>query len=541
LDVVREGGAPHAVTQAGEWRYADFVLDRQRKRLLAVREQHAQASVVNTLVAIDIDSGEQIVLAQGCDFYASPRLSPDGRQLAWISWNHPAMPWDGTELWLADVGADGRPENPRRIAGGTTEAVIQPAWSPDGRLYFVSDRTGWWNLYRCDGEKVTAVYPLQAEFGRPHWLFGVAMYGFASAGEIICTYIQNGTSYLARVDLAQQTLTRLPIAHTDIQDMQVGAGFIVIVAGSPTTPLEVVRIDLNTLACRVLASGIARLPEAGYLSIPESISYPSTGGRTAHAFFYWPSNRDCVGPPGEQPPLIVNVHGGPTSMATSTLKLGIQYWTSRGFAVLDVNYGGSSGFGRDYRDALKLEWGVVDVDDCVHGARYLVERGLVNRERLIIRGGSAGGFTTLCALAFHEVFKAGASYYGVSDLKALDDDSHKFESQYNASLTGPYPECEQTYLQRSPVHHAAKLGHPVIFFQGLDDKVVPPSQSEIMVEALRARGIPVAYIAFEGEGHGFRKAENIERSLEAELYFYGRVFGLALAEAIEPVAIANLQ
>ena len=353
-------------------------------------------------------------------------------------------------------------------------------------VWLVSDRTGWWNLYRYEAGQTEAIYPMQAEFGRPLWQFGVAMYGFSTATEIICTYIENGTHSLARIDLAEGKLTRLPTPHTDIRDMDVGDGFIVIIAGSPTTPAEVVRIDLRTLASRVLASGIAKLPQAAYLSIPGSLSYPTSGGRTAHAFFYWPTNRDFIGPPGEQPPLIVNVHGGPTSMANSTLHLGIQYWTSRGFALLDVNYGGSSGFGRDYRDALKRQWGVVDVDDCVNGARYLVERRLVNRHRLIIHGGSAGGYTTLCALAFHDVFKAGASYYGVSDLKALDDDSHKFESQYNVTLSGPYPECEQVYQERSPLQQTAQISHPVIFLQGLDDKVVPPSQSEVMVEALKA-------------------------------------------------------
>lgn len=540
LYAMREGETPRPITHASELRYADFVVDKQRNRLIAVREDHGQPGVVNSLAAIDLDTARQTVLAEGRDFYAAPRLSPDGNRLAWLAWDQPAMPWDGAELWLADVGADGRLVNPRRIAGGGIEAVFQPAWSPDGRLHYVSDRTGWWNLYRYSDEGSEPLCPVQAEFGRPHWQFGISTYGFVSATEIICTYIENGVSHLARLDVPARRLTRIITPHTDIQDLQVGEGFIVIVAGSPTTALEIVRIDLSTQTSRVLASGIARPPEAGYLSIPESLSYPTSGGRTAHAFFYWPVNRTCVGPPGEQPPLIVNVHGGPTSMATSTLKLGIQYWTSRGFAVLDVNYGGSTGFGRAYRNALNGQWGIVDVEDCVNGARYLIERRLVSPERLIIRGGSAGGFTALCSLAFHDVFRAAASYYGVSDLRALDDDSHKFESRYNTSLIGPYPECEQIYRERSPIHHAAKLAHPTIFFQGLDDKIVPPPQSEIMVEALRTRGIPVAYIGFEGEGHGFRKAENIQRTLEAELYFHSRVFGFALPETVEPVAIANL-
>jgi dipeptidyl aminopeptidase/acylaminoacyl peptidase len=327
--------------------------------------------------------------------------------------------------------------------------------------------------------------------------------------------------------------------HTDIQELHAAAGTLLAIGGSPSTPLEVARIDAAGGVVEVLARAIDALPAAGYLSAPASIRYPS-GGRSVQAFHYAPANRDCRAPDGERPPLIVISHGGPTSMATSTLKLSIQFWISRGFAVLDVNYGGSSGFGRAYQDALKGQWGIVDVEDCVNGARWLAERGLADPQRLIIRGGSAGGFTTLCALANHDVFRAGASHYGVSDLKALDADSHKFESHYNNYLIAPSPQCEQLYLERSPVHHPERLRRPMIFFQGLDDKVVPPAQSEVMVEALRKRGVPVAYLTFEGEGHGFRKAENIRRALEAELYFYARVFGFTLADPVQPVAIENL-
>lgn len=541
---LRRGDAdPVRITRNEKHRHADFVLDRSRKRVICVREDHEQSDLhpVNTICAVALDgSGDTRVLVQGADFHAAPRLSPDGEQLAWLCWNHPRMPWETTELWLAGVRDDGSLDTPRKIAGGDAESICQPEWSPDGRLYFVSDRSGWWNLYRAEDDDIVPVHPKSAEFGRPHWTLGNSMYGFLSAGEIGCTYIDNGVSHLARIDVAAGTLHSIPTPYTDVQDLYVGPGFMVLIAGSPTTPLEVARIDVASGQVDVLARSFDTLPAQAYLSIPQSISFPSVDGRTAHAFHYPPQNGDCVAPDGEKPPLIVISHGGPTGMATSTLKLSIQYWTSRGFAVLDVNYGGSSGFGRAYQDALKGQWGIVDVEDCISGAHFLTKRGLADPDRLIIRGGSAGGFTTLCALAFHDTFKAGASYYGVSDLKGLDDDSHKFESHYNHYLIAPSPECEQIYRERSPSNHTDRLQCPMIFFQGQDDKVVPPQQSELMVNALKARGVPVAYLAFEGEGHGFLKSQNIQRTLEAELFFYAKVFGFALPDAVEEIEIHNL-
>ncbi|MEC5162833.1 MULTISPECIES: S9 family peptidase [unclassified Janthinobacterium] len=540
--VQRDGADPLALTRAGTQRHADFVVDRQRQRLIGVRELHpaeGHAHPVNSICAIAAD-GAETVLAQGHDFFAAPRLSPDGGFLAWLSWDHPRMPWQGTELWLAEVGADGALSTPRLIAGGARESVCQPEWSPDGLLHFVSDSSGWWNLYRLRGADVEALCPMQAEFACPHWTFGVAMYGFRSAGEIVCTYIENGVSRLGRLRAGGAKLETIANPYQEIRELRVGPGFVALLGGGPTIPLELARIDFANGELEVLARSIAEPPAGAYLSVPESVVYPSSGGRQAHAFFYPPRNDDYAGGPGTKPPLIVIIHGGPTSMASNTLKLATQFWTSRGFGVLDVNYGGSSGFGRAYRDALQGEWGVVDVDDCVAGARYLVERGLVDPERLIIRGGSAGGYTTLCALTFHDVFKAGASYYGVSDLKGLDQDSHKFESHYNEYLIAPAPRAEALYLERSPIHHTDRLKRPMIFFQGLDDKVVPPQQSVLMVEALKARGVPVAYVEIEGEGHGFRKAENIVRTLEAELYFYLRVFGLDAPGAAAAVRIHNL-
>jgi len=539
------GAAAQAFTSPGRQRFADFVVDAARQRLIAVREQHPEdegshAQPVNTLCAVGFDGGEQ-VLVLGNDFYSSPRLSPDGSRLAWLCWDHPRMPWQGSELWLAEVQADGRLAAPRRVAGGPEESVCQPEWSPQGELHFVSDRSGWWNLYRLRADGAAdALCPMAAEFATPHWTFGNALYGFDAGGDIVCSYIEQGVSKLARLRCGSGALQPIAMPYQEIRELRVGAGFAVLLAGSPTVALEIARIDLASGQCEVLERSIASLPAPGYLSVPASISYPSANGRTAYAFYYPPANQDVQAPAGSKPPVIVISHGGPTGMATSTLSLKTQFWTSRGFGVLDVNYGGSTGFGRAYRDLLKGQWGVVDVEDCVAGARYLAERGLADAERLIIRGSSAGGLTTLCALTFHDVFKLGASYYGVSDLQGLDDDSHKFESHYNEYLIAPKPQCQALYAERSPIHHTGRLARPMIFFQGLDDKVVPPQQSQAMVAALRQRGIPVAYMELEGEGHGFRKADTIVRTLQAELYFYQRMFGLHDPHTPAPVAIQNL-
>jgi dipeptidyl aminopeptidase/acylaminoacyl peptidase len=535
------GSAPLPVSAGGDERWADFVLDRVHRRLIGVREDHSGASTYpdNTLCALNAD-GTQTVLVDGNDFYSSPRISPDGRHIAWLSWNHPRMPWQGTELWLAEIAGDGTLLDGRLVAGGTEEAIVQPEWSPDGTLYFVSDRSGWWNLYRYEHGVVHAACPRAAEFGLPHWTFGNSMYGFRSATEIVCAYIEEGVSRLARLDVASGSLSPIATPYEEIRDVRVEGDTVALLGGAPTLAAEIARIDLATGTRDVLARSIENVPDVGYLSVPQSIRYPSANDRTAYAFYYPPANKDFMPQPGELPPLMVIGHGGPTGMAASTLKLATQFWTSRGIAVLDVNYGGSTGFGRAYRDLLKGQWGVIDVEDCVAGAQYLADQGLVDRERLVIRGSSAGGLTTLCALAFHDVFKAGASYYGVSDLKGLDADSHKFESHYNDYLIAPKDIADRVYAERSPINHTDKLHRPMIFFQGLDDKVVPPPQSEVMVEALRARDVPVAYLTLAGEGHGFRKADSIVRTLEAELYFYLRVFGIPVPQSLPPIDIENL-
>ncbi|MEJ5197870.1 MAG: S9 family peptidase [Anaerolineae bacterium] len=538
------GAAPRPITPEGALRYADAVMDARRGRLICVREGHTAADreAINALVAVacDGDPAGGRVLVSGNDFYASPRLSPDGRRLAWLTWNHPNMPWDGCELWVADVQADGALDGARLVAGGPAESIFQPEWSPTGELHFVSDRTGWWNLYRWRDGRVEPLCEMAAEFGLPQWVFGMSTYAFVAPDRIACAYTQNGIWRLALLDTTTKTLTPLDLPYTEIGGVRGAPGAAFFIAASPTEATAVVRLDVASGTITVLRRSSAVTVDAGYLSVPQPIEFPTEGGLTAHALYYPPANRDYRAPAGERPPLLVLSHGGPTGATSSALRLGIQFWTSRGFAVVDVNYGGSTGYGRAYRERLNGQWGIVDVDDCVNAARYLAGRGLADENRLAIRGGSAGGYTTLAALTFRKVFKAGASHFGVSDLEALATDTHKFESRYLDRLVGPYPERRDLYIARSPIHFTDRLATPLILFQGLEDRVVPPSQAEKMFAAVKAKGLPVAYVPFEGEQHGFRKAENIKRTLEAELYFYSRVFGFPLADAMEPDTLPQI-
>lgn len=535
------GVAPFALTLAGSSRYADLTIDRARRRLIAVCEEHAETGVRNSIVAVPL-SGTQApqTLVAGADFYAAPRFSSDGRRFAWLNWNHPDMPWDGTELWLADVDARGGLVNARRVAGSRDESVSQPLFGPDGLLYFISDRSGWWNLYRLRESAIEPLAAMDADVGWPQWIFGESTYAFASAHEAIIASNCRGTWKLSLFDLASGRLRDVPTPHCEFRTMVAAHGRAAFVAASTNEPAAVIQLDPQHMQFTTLRRSTATATDADYLSAPEPIEFVTAHGEIAYGFYYPPANRDFTAPRDEQPPLLVLSHGGPTAATSPALNLKLQYWTSRGFAVLDVNYRGSTGFGRAYRRALYGEWGVADVDDCVHGARYMVERGRVDAARLAIRGGSAGGYTTLCALAFHDTFRAGAVYYGVSDLEALARETHKFEQHYLDWLIGPYPQRRDLYTARSPIHHAARLACPVIFFQGLDDKVVPPDQTEMMVHALRAKRIPVACVEFEGEAHGFRRAASIKRALEAELYFYSRVFGFTPADAVAPVRIENL-
>jgi len=523
-------------------RYADAAITPDGRILVCVRERHEADGVINELVTLPADGSEPpAVLAGGRDFYASPRLSPDGRRLAWLEWDHPNMPWDGTELKVAELSGGVPVGEPRREAGGPDESIFQPEWSPGGTLHFVSDRTGWWNLYRIQDGQIEALAPMQEEFGHPQWVFGLARYAFLPGGRIACIH---GLGPLQRLGVLDPDghLADLDLPFTAFYPPQLRAvgDRLACVAGSPTRDAAVVVIDPAGGQVEVLRQSGDQELDPGYLSVPRQIEFPTEGGQTAYALYYPPANRDFTGPDGERPPLLVTSHGGPTAEVVSMLADGYQFFTSRGIAVVDVDYGGSTGYGRAYRQRLAGRWGIVDVDDCVAAARFLADGGEVDPRRLAIRGGSAGGYTTLCALTFRDQFAAGASYYGVADAEALARDTHKFESRYLDRLIGPWPQAAELYRQRSPIHHTERLSCPVILLQGLEDEVVPPAQAERMAAALDAKGIPHAYLAFPGEQHGFRRSENIKRAVEAELYFYSRVFGFELADPVEPVPIAHL-
>jgi dipeptidyl aminopeptidase/acylaminoacyl peptidase len=563
---VTRDGAPVALTPDGAHRFGDLVLDAARQRLVCIREDHthlaAQSDLAanmdrgdgriaeprNELVAIDTTSGAVSVLASGRDFYSSPRVAADG-QLAWLEWNHPNMPWDASELWVAACASDGALVNPRRVAGGDDESIVQPEWAPDGSLVFVSDRSGWWNLYRWSRADAPpeSLAPMAADFAGPQWVFGMSWYGIAGDGTIFAAAAGEAGSGVWRIARdGPPALVDLPDARVEtLQVRSVGElTSLCYIGASWEQPRRVVLAGIDTggrvVSRRVLREQFELTVDRAFLSEPEAIEFPTTDGQTAHAFYYRPTNPDYRAPAGEKPPLVVEIHGGPTSSASTALQMGIDAFTSRGFAVVDVNYRGSNGYGREYMRSLDGKWGVYDVDDCIAAARYLAERGDVDPERMAIRGGSAGGYTTLAALTFHDVFAAGASHYGVGDLEALARFTHKYESHYLDRLVAPYPEGAALYRERSPIHHIDRLSRPLIVLQGVEDKVVPIAQAEEIVDALRRQNVPHAYLPFDGEGHGFRQAHNIRRALEAELSFYAQVFGFELADDFEPIEVALL-
>lgn len=555
---IDSGKAPQPITAESKLRFADFVYDRAHNRLISVCEDHSAQGhePANRIVAISLADGKVTTLVEGADFYSNPRLSPDGRQLSWLSWNHPSMPWDGTELHLAPIAEDGSFGKSRKVAGGVDESIFQPSWSPDGTLYFVSDRTNWWNLYAERNGKVEPVLPMKAEFGTPQWVFGMTTYGFQSDSTIIARYTTGGKWFLMRIDPHTGNHAQIDLPYSTISSIDLVAppsqgGLVRVplgsrhllayaIAGCATEPESLIEIDLATGKSQIIRRSSPIKPATGCTSIPEAIEFPTEGGKTAHAFYYPPANRDFRGLDGEAPPLLVLIHGGPTSATAAQFRLTTQYWTSRGFAVCDVNYGGSTGYGREYRNRLRDAWGVVDVNDAVNAARYLAQKAKADPAKLIIRGGSAGGYTTLACLTFSDTFRCGASHFGISDLALMAHDTHKFESRYLDRLVGEYPKDEAVYRERSPIHHLDCFKRPVILLQGLEDKVVPPNQAELILESLKQRGVPVAYVPFPGEQHGFRKAENIIRAQEAELYFYSRIIGFEPADKIEPVEIFNL-
>jgi len=537
-----------AITPEGGFRYADLKLDVVRRRIICVREDHSfpDAEPVNTVVQLALDGPNDdggTILVSGTDFVSSPCLNATADRLAWLGWDHPNMPWDGTELWTASIDPAGQLSAIQRIAGGAKESIFGPGWDDAGNLVFVSDRSGWWNLYRATpGSAAEALTRDEAEYGAPQWVFGMSTWTPLADGSIICAWTADGTWSLGRLRPGASSPQPYDLPFSLVSDVHrhpSGRG-VIFSAGSPTQPSLLVHLDVDTGEWVPLATSASTAIDRNLLSIAEPVSWPSEDGRGAHGFFYAPTNPVARPEEGEVPPLIVKSHGGPTSATSAAYDLGIQFWTSRGFAVLDVNYGGSTGYGRAYRERLNGQWGVVDVDDCISGALELAERGLADPRRLAIRGGSAGGYTTLAALAFRTAFKAGASYYGIGDLEAMARDTHKFESRYLDTLVGPYPEARDRYIERSPIHHVDRLSSAMILFQGMDDKVVPPNQAFMMADAVRAKGLPVALLTFEGEGHGFRKAVTIQRTVEAELSFYGRVFGFTPAGAIAPVMVENL-
>jgi dipeptidyl aminopeptidase/acylaminoacyl peptidase len=542
LYAIKSGGAAEAVTPAG-YRYADCKpRPGDVAELICVREDHTDpAHVRNALVRLPMPgNGAGDVLYADSDFVAYPRLSSDGKQIAFITWNHPNMPWDGTELKVAEF-AGSTLKDLTTVAGSASESVIEPQWGADGTLYFISDRSGFWNLYARHGSQIRALSPRAAEFASPLWSLGQSNYALLGDGHALVRFDDRGIDRLAVLDLGRGTLRMLDLPYVEYEQLTpMDAQHVALIARSARAPSAIVAIDVRSGHAETLRSvGRAELAPAA-VSVATAIDFPSAHGRTAHALYYPPVNPDFHAPQGSLPPLLTLVHGGPTSQASPSYSSSIQFWTSRGFAVVDVNHGGSSGFGRAFRQELNGNWGVVDVEDVIAAARYLVAIGRVDAAHVAIRGGSAGGYTVLRALGTSDVFRAGADYFGISDMTALARDTHKFESHYIDSLIGPLPQSQAIYDSRSPLNHLDGFKVPLIVFQGADDPIVPPSQSERIVEALRARHEPVAYILYPGESHGFRKPDTTIHSLQAELSFYGQVFGFSPADHLPALKIENL-
>jgi dienelactone hydrolase len=553
LHRVEPGAEPVPITPAVEGklhRYADGRVTPDGRRWIGVRERHDMGErsrdVVNELVAIPTDgSGQPLPIVGGRDFYSNPRISPDGSRLCFLAWDLPWMPWDGCELFVAELAPGGTLADVTHVAGRDgEESIWQPEWSPAGDLVFASDRSGWWNLERVrDGER-SVLHAAEAEFGYPAWVFGARSFAFLGDGTMFVTYDRGGRTYLGLLDPEKGTLENLELPFDALwssPSVAAEASTVVFLAGSATIPNGVVRLDVSTASTETLRTSSRVSVDPSHFSVPRAIEFPTEHGLTAHALFYPPSSPVHDGPEAERPPLLVMSHGGPTGHATSIFSLELQFWTSRGFAVVDVNYGGSTGYGRAYRERLNGQWGVVDLKDCVNAARYLVAEEKADADRLLIRGGSAGGYTTICALTFTDDFAAGSSYFGIADLEQFGGgETHKFELEYEHTLIGPYPEEAELYRTRSPIHFVEQIRTPMLVLQGADDMVVPPSQAELIVGALRERRVPHAYLLFEGEGHGFRKAETIVTSLQAELSFYAQILGFEPGDPIPRLEIEHL-
>ena len=533
---------PTPVTPENRSRCADAASDPKRNRIVCVIETHPETHLethpethpdadqshdepTNRLAAVHLDSGETQVLFQDADFVSSPRISPDGKRIAWLAWDHPNMPWDETRLWTAEFGADGQLRN-ARTAAPNGESIFQPEWSPDGVLTYVSDRSGWWNLYRIEpgaAEPVCAA-PESAEYGLPQWVFGMRTYAYIDADRIAAIRRQNGQCQLLQIRLSARKTEPIPLPYDELDAPAVRGERLYLTASSPKKPARLLQINLADGTIETIRESQPEPADERRLSTPEPMQFRAEDGETVHAVYYPPCNPDFQPPPNERPPLIVSAHGGPTSAAHFGYNPTAQFFATRGFAYIDVNYGGSAGYGRAYRNRLRQQWGVVDVQDCANAALHAARQGLADPQRTAVRGGSAGGFTALAALAFRNVFQAGCSLYGISDLEALARETHKFESRYLDALIGPYPQTADRYRRRSPLHFPERFSGPALFLQGMEDKVVPPNQTEAMTEALQQNGIEARCILFEGEGHGFRQAKHIQQALKAELQFYRDVF-----------------
>lgn len=535
------------------YRYADFFVDHGRKQLLCVCEIDRKNSTKHSepesnIISLRLDGSSTIgfnVLIFGNDFYSNPSVSPDGEKLTWLTWNHPNMPWDNSECWIADFNSLNMLHKHRKVAGGEGcgnnsdkgESVFQPQWSPTGDLLFVSDRDNWWNLYSYNtyNKYIEPIIEMPAEFATPQWVFGMSTYGFLNSYTLFCTYTQNGQWHLANIDLMSHNFLSIETPFTQIEGVvcQDDDDTALFLGANPTTAAELIRWKKDSWESIAKSSHTVISKHA--ISTPKAICFSNSMQQDVHGFFYPPCHSKYCGDETQAAPLIVMCHGGPTGATSSALNLKVQYWTNRGFAVFDINYSGSTGYGRDYRRRLYTQWGVNDVDDLCLGAQYLIDQGWVDKDKVAIRGSSAGGYSVLAALTFHDTFKAGASLYGIGDLSALAEDTHKFESRYCDQLIGEYPKDKALYDQRSPIHSISQLNCPVIFLQGLDDKVVPPNQAQAMVNALHQKNIPVAYVPFEGEGHGFRQASNIRHAMDVEYAFYAEVFQFTTHEVLPTV------
>jgi dipeptidyl aminopeptidase/acylaminoacyl peptidase len=530
------------LTTTDNLRFADLYFDSRHQRILCICEDHDNSGhePANSLVAVDVNSGVITRLCHGYDFYSNPRTSRDGNKLSWLCWNHPNMPWDGTELWIADINDNGQPEQSLHVAGSDQISIFQPEWSPGNTLHFVSDESGWWNLMCLDGNEATMLTRLDSEFGLPQWVFGQTTYAFSDNDTVFCTRITNGVGQLSCLDLNTSRLTDIEIPRNCFQSISANDSTVCLIASSENRFTEVIAMQTGNLEIETITSSCNIAIDQGCISTGQSISFDTRHGDKVYAIYYAPLNTDYAAPHGELPPAIILSHGGPTAATDASLDLRKQYWTTRGFAIIDVNYSGSTGYGREYRERLKYNWGIRDVEDVCDAANYFANRNIVDKDRLIIKGSSAGGYTVLAALTFHHTFACGASYYGISNLESLIADTHKFESRYTDELIGDYPEHKQTYYERSPINFVHQLSCPVIFFQGQQDRVVPPAQAETMVNALKSKGIPVGYVSFAKEGHGFRNASTIKAALDAELYFYSVIFSFEPADPLLKIPVYNL-